>query len=185
MQSIITGSKVILREKRLSDVYSDYVWEVDPELAQLDAAPLETVTFPQYLLECVHKLHNSSPSGCRFAVDTLDGKHIGNCSYYNFSNINDEVELGIMIGNRDYWDKGCGTDAVTALVNYIFRDTRFKRIHLKTLKSNSRAQRCFKKCGFAPCGHLDKDGFSFLLMEIRREQWQEQKAKAQVFKHLD
>ena len=177
MQSIITGSKVILREKKLSDVYSDYAWEVDPELAELDAAPLETVTFPQYLLEYVHKLRNSSPSSRQLAVDTLDGKHIGNCSYYNISNINDEVELGIMIGDRDYWDKGCGTDAVTALVNYIFRHTRFKRIHLKTLESNSRAQRCFQKCGLIPCGHLAKDGFSFILMEIRCEQWQEQGAK--------
>ena len=99
---MITGNKVILREKKLSDVYSDYAWELDPELAQLDAAPVEDVTFPQYLREYVHKLCNSSPSSCRFAVDTLDGKYIGNCSYYNISKTDDEVELGIC-GYLERW----------------------------------------------------------------------------------
>ncbi|MFC1965422.1 GNAT family N-acetyltransferase [Chloroflexota bacterium] len=182
---MITGNKVILREKRLSDVYNDYDWEFDPELAQLDAAPIEPVTFPQYLVEYTHKLRNFSPSSCRFAVDTLDGKHIGNCSYYNISDINDDVELGIMIGNRDHWGNGCGTDTVTTLVNYIFRYTRFKRIYLKTLESNSRAQRCFRKCSFTPCGYLAQDGFSFILMEIHRQQWQEKEGKIQELKRPD
>ncbi|MFC1985007.1 GNAT family N-acetyltransferase [Chloroflexota bacterium] len=174
---MITGSKIILREKRLSDVFDDYDWELDPELAQLDAASPETVTFPRYLLDYIHRLRNSSTYICRFAVDTLDGEHIGNCSYYDISSTKDEVELGIMIGNRDYWNKGCGTDTIATLINYIFRHTGFNRIYLKTLESNSRAQKCFQKSGFAPYGRLDKDGFSFILMEIHRKQWQEQEAE--------
>jgi len=72
----------------------------------------------------------------------------------------------------DYNSNGYGTDAVTTLVNYIFQQTSLKRIHLKTLDSNSRAQKCFKKCGFTPYGRRDKDGFSFMLMELYREQWE-------------
>ncbi|GAI03649.1 unnamed protein product, partial [marine sediment metagenome] len=62
----------------------------------------------------------------------------------------------------------------TTLVNYIFRQTNLNRIYLKTLDSNTRAQQCFTKCGFIPNGHLVKDGFSFILMELHRKQ-QEQK----------
>ena len=174
---MIVASKVILRKKRLADARDDYAWETDPELVQLDAAPLVTTTFSQYLSEYANKLHNLLPTSRRFAVDTLSGKHIGNCSYYNISEVRGEAELGIMIGNRDYWNKGYGTDAVTALVNYIFCQTNIRRIYLKTLESNTRAQKCFQKCGFTPYGHLVKDGFSFMLMEIHHNQWQKQQTK--------
>ncbi|GAF77506.1 unnamed protein product, partial [marine sediment metagenome] len=46
---MISGDKVKLREKRLADAADDYAWLTDAELAALDAAPLPTTTFPQYL----------------------------------------------------------------------------------------------------------------------------------------
>ncbi len=170
---MIISNKIILREKTLAGAWNDYTWETDPELAQLDAASTVTTTFSQYLSDYANELCNPIPTSHRFAVDTLDGKHIGNCSYYNVSKIRGEAELGIMIGNRNYWNKGYGTDAVITLVNYIFSQTSLNRVYLKTLESNIRAQKCFPKCGFTPYGHLVKDGFSFVLMEIYRNQWQE------------
>ncbi len=175
---MIIGSKIKLRDKRLGDALDDYIWRTDPKLARLDAAPLLTTTFPRYLSDYADELqHYSSSIRHRFAVETLEGKHIGNCSYYNIDDTKGEAELGIMIGNRDYWDKGYGADTVTTLVNYIFHQTNLKRIYLKTLDSNSRAQKCFKKCGFTPYGHLVRDGFSFTLMEINRKQGQEQQTE--------
>ncbi len=174
---MIIKSKIILREKRLADAWNDYAWETDPELAHLDAVPMIATTFPQYLSDYVNELHNSFPNSHRFAIETMNGEHIGNCSYYNTNETKGETELGIMIGNREYWDNGYGTDTITTLVNYIFRETSLKRIYLKTLESNSRAQKCFQKCGFTPYGSLVNDGFSFTLMEIHRKQWQEQQTK--------
>ena len=170
---MISGSKVILRDKRLADAQNDYTWQTDPALAQLDAAPLLATTFSQYLSDYISELRYSSPTRCRFAIETLDGQHIGNCTYYGINEAKGEAELGIMIGNRDYWDKGYGADAVTTLLSYIFRRTNLKRIYLKTLDLNHRAQRCFQKCGFIPYGHITKDGFSFVLMEIHYKQWGE------------
>lgn len=172
---MIIGSKVRLREKKLSDAQNDYQWQTDPELVRLDAMPLLTTSFPQYLLDYTNALRY--PSGIRhaFAIETLDGKHIGNCVYYNVDEAKNEAELGIMVGNCDYWDKGYGTDAVTALVNHIFRQTNLKRIHLKTLDWNQRAQKCFKKCGFTPCGHRFRDGYNFVLMALHRDQWEERR----------
>ena len=85
-----------------------------------------------------------------------------------------EAELGIMIGDCNCWDKCYGAAAVDTLLSYIFRRTNLERIHLKTLDSNIRAQKCFQKCGFASCGYLVRDGFSFVLMEIHRKQWGKQ-----------
>jgi len=173
---MIFGNKVILREKRLADARDDYSWETDRELAELDAAVPVSATFSQYSSDYASELRYPAPTSRRFAIETLDGKHIGNCAYYNINATNGEAELGIMIGNRDYWDRGYGTDAVTTLLNHIFSQTTFNRIHLKTLETNIRAHKCFEKCGFAPCGHLLKDGHHFLLMEIFHHQWQERPA---------
>jgi len=174
---MITGSKIILREKKLADAPDDYTWRTDPELAHLDAAPLLTATFQEYLADYTNQLRYLPPTRHQFAIDTMDGKHIGNCVYYSVNETKGETELGIMLGNRDRWDKGYGADAVITLVSHIFHQTSLQRIYLKTLDSNSRAQRCFQKCGFTPYGHLAKDGFSFVLMEILRKQWEKQQTK--------
>jgi len=168
--SMIIGNKIKLRARKLADARNDYTWQADPELARLDAAPLLTTTFSQYLLDYANDLHHSSPTRYRFAVETLDGKHIGNCGCYNVDKPKSEAELGVMIGNRDYWDKGYGTDAVITLVGYIFQQTNLKRIYLQTLDSNTQAQKCFQKCGFTPYEHMARDGFNFLLMELHRKQ---------------
>ncbi len=171
---MIIGSKITLRDKRLADAPDDYTWRTDPELAHLDASPLLTTTFQEYLSEFTSQLRYLPSIRHQFAIDTLDGRHIGNCIYYGVNETKGEAELGIMIGDRDCWDKGYGADAVTTLVSYIFHQTNLKRIYLKTLDSNSRAQKCFQKCGFTPYGHMAKDGFSFVLMETHRKQWEKQ-----------
>jgi RimJ/RimL family protein N-acetyltransferase len=170
---MINGCKIILRDKDPSDAFDDYSWETDPELAKLDAAPVTFISYSQYLTDYTMDLRAPRTTSRQFAVDTLDGKHIGNCSYYNLDRSRGEVELGIMIGNRDYWDNGYGVDVISTLLDYIFRQTTVKRVHLKTLDWNTRAQKCFQKCGFAECGQLSRDGFNFKLMAIFREQWEE------------
>ncbi len=174
---MILGTKVKLREKKLADARNDYRWQADPELARLDAMPLLDISFPRYLLDYTATLRNYSSKRHTFALETLDGRHIGNCVYYNVDREKREVEVGIMIGEYDCWDKGYGADAVATLVDYIFATTDMQRVYLKTLEWNGRAQRCFLKCGFAPCGQMVKNGHKFLLMEIRIERWEKSKTR--------
>ncbi len=176
---MIVGNKIILREKKLGDARNDYTWEANPELAELDAAPPVAMAFFRYLSDYAQELRNPLSTSCRFAIETPDGKHIGNCAYYNISQTTGEAELGIMIGIHDYWSKGYGTDAVGTLLDYIFLNTKLNRIYLKTLESNARAQRCFQKNGFVPYGHIVKDGYNFMLMEISRDQWKYRQNKMQ------
>ncbi len=174
MSQVILSNKIKLRNKKLADARDDYRWQTDPELARLDAVTPLTISFPQYLLAYANELHFKGSTRHQFAIDTIDGKHIGNCVYYNIDEAKGEAELGIMIGNSKYWNNGYGTDVVTTLLSYVFRETKLNRIYLKTLQSNTRAQQCFKKAGFIPCGRMVRDGFEFLLMEIHHKQWEEQ-----------
>lgn len=179
---MITGAKVRLRNRRLGDARKNYEWQTDTELAHLDAATPLTTGYTQYLVDYAWELHFSPFSGRQFAVETLDGKHIGNCSYYDVNESQGSAELGVMIGDREYWDKGYGTGAVTTLVNHIFQETNLNRIYLKTLGSNIRAQRCFAKCGFSQYGRLSKDGYDFTLMELHRDGWQREREESSIMK---
>jgi RimJ/RimL family protein N-acetyltransferase len=168
----LRGTKIRLREKKLLDVRNDYRWQTDPELAKLDAAPLLVTSFSLYLLDYATALHQSHANRYPLAIETLDGKHIGNCTFYDIDDKKGEAQLGIIIGNRDYWDKGYGADTVNTMVDHVFRTTRIRRLYLKTLDSNLRAQRCFARCGFTLFGRLRRNGYDFTLMELRREQWE-------------
>jgi RimJ/RimL family protein N-acetyltransferase len=174
---MIRGEKVILRDKRTDDAWEDYAWEIDPELSRLDAAPPLKMSYTDYLEEYTNEFLYYYSNGRRFAIDTLKGKHIGNCSYYNYDETKGDTELGIMIGDRDYWNNGYGFDAVNALVNFIFTTTELKRIYLKTLNWNDRAQACFGKCGFRKYGELSRGGYDFILMEYPRSDWEQRHAE--------
>ncbi|NQT31243.1 MAG: GNAT family N-acetyltransferase [Deltaproteobacteria bacterium] len=170
----MTGDgKTRLREKGLGDAGYDYSWQTDPELAALDAISPPSLSYPEYLARYAVELRYPSAQRQRFAIETLDGQHIGNCTCYAIDHKRGKAEIGIMIGNRDYWDKGYGADAINKLLEYIFGQTRLNRLYLKTLVANTRAQKCFAKCGFTPFGHLKRDGHNFMLMELQRRQWQQ------------
>lgn len=175
---MIVGNKVRLREKKLSDVRNDYRWQSDPELARLDAAPVLKASFPVYLLDYTQGIHRPGPKRYPLAIESLEGKHIGNCTCYDINEEKGEAQLGIMIGNRDYWDKGYGTDVVATMVNHIFLNTSLRRIYLKTLDWNLRAQKCFQNCGFTPCGQMRRNSNNFVLMELKREHWEKRQSQS-------
>ena len=174
----ILGKKTKLRPKKLSDARNDYKWQTDPELARLDAAPVLKLAFPVYLLDYLDAIRWPGKNRYPLAIETLDAKHIGNCTCYDIDENNLEAQIGIMIGDREYWDQGYGTDAVTSLVDHIFRYTPVKRIYLKTLEWNTRAQKCFQKCGFIEYIRDFRNGHHFIFLKITREQWQKSAEKS-------
>ena len=163
---MIKDSRFILCQKSLADAPYDYTWQTDLELARLTATIPLTTSFTDYLLEYASQLRNDQPTKHQFAIKTRGGRHIGNCACYGINSERGEAEIGILIGDRRYWDKGYGTDAIICLIDFVFKRTNARRIHLKTLESNKRAQKCFHKCGFTVCGSLMNNGNNFILMEL-------------------
>ncbi len=167
----LDGQLVVLREKRLSDVQADYAWRTDPELAELDATSPIRLTVEEYTRYYRDELDHPSPWSVRYAIETRDGVHIGNTMYYDIDQSKSRAELGIMIGDRAYWSRGYGTDAVMALVRSIFEDVQLGFVYLHTLSHNARAQKAFRKAGFYNVRDVRRDGRVFLRMEVAREDW--------------
>ena len=167
----LRGARIILRDKRIEDAEQDYIWRSDQELASLDAAFPLTMSYDRFLKLAQDQMRYPTPGSHHFATETLDGKFIGNCMYYDLDSVKMQAELGIVIGDRDYWSNSYGYDAVTTLLDHCFNEKKMERVYLHTLEWNKRAQRCFEKCGFVPVKPVRRMSHDFILMEVFREDW--------------
>ena len=166
---VARGEKTILRHKRREDAEADYAWRKDPEMASYDAAKPISTSLEDYLALYEDDLAHPTPFRRTLAVDDTEGRHIGNVMYYNIDVLKGEAEIGITIGDRRYWSRGYGADALRALVRYIFARTALTRLYLKTLDWNIRAQHSFAKAGFVQYNTSRRTNGTFILMELRRD----------------
>jgi len=169
--SELRGARIVLRDKRPEDAENDYRWRSDPELARLDAAIPLTMSFERYLKLFEDQMKYPTPGSHHYSIETLDGRFIGNCMYYDLDTVNREAELGIVIGEREYWSDGYGYDAVTTLLDHMFITRNLKRVYLHTLEWNNRAQKSFSKSGFNPVRPVRRMAHDFILMDVLREDW--------------
>jgi len=166
----ITGKKITLKNKNINDFAKDYLWRTDPELATLDASyPLE-MSFKSFIKAYKSEIKKNEKNTARFSIFTNEDKHIGNSMFYNINHFSKSMEFGIMIGDKNYWGKGYGSDTVKTMIDHIFSKTDFVKIYLHTLKWNVRAQFSFQKSGFTKIREVSRDGKQFIYMEISKNQ---------------
>ncbi|MCR1952820.1 GNAT family N-acetyltransferase [Clostridium sp. DSM 100503] len=93
-----------------------------------------------------------------FAIEDLEtGKYIGGCSINECDVKNRTCVIGIMIGDKEYWSKGYGSDSLKVLTKFIFEEVNMNKIKLKVFSFNTRAIACYKKVGFKEEGILKKE----------------------------
>jgi RimJ/RimL family protein N-acetyltransferase len=91
--------------------------------------------------------------------------------------------VGIGLGEREYWGKGYGTDAMRLALRYAFMELNLHRVTLDVFEYNPRAIRSYEKAGFRPEGRqrqaLIRNGkrWDLLEMGILREEWLKLKGK--------
>ena len=102
------------------------------------------------LLEKLSKEHNYS------VIDIKNDELIGNCGFLDIDHINQTAEAEIFIGDKNYWSKGYGTEALGLLLDYGFKALNFHNIALRVYSFNARAIKCYKKLGFKPIGKRRK-----------------------------
>ena len=168
------GLKVVIRAKAVEDAEDDHCWRQDPGLAELDAASVLRQSLPDFTRDLQQELKFPTPWVKRFAIDTLDGVHIGNCMVYDIDTIKGQCEVGILVGERDYWDGGYGREAFTLLIEQCFAMESINRLYLHTLRWNMRARKAFAGVGLREVGPDPRGGHDFILMELWRADWENQ-----------
>ena len=98
------------------------------------------------LLEKLATGHNYS------IIDNATNELLGNCGFIDIDHLNQSAEVGIFIGNKNYWNKGYGTEALTLLVDYGFKALNLHSILIRVYSFNERARKCYEKVGFKIIG---------------------------------
>jgi RimJ/RimL family protein N-acetyltransferase len=170
---MLIGERVDLVAAERSYVPLYNKWVNDPEVTQWLKVD------PPLSLEMEH---NWVDGVCRegrmvFTILTKEGKPIGNLGMEEISWKHRRASMGIMIGEKEYWGKGYGSDAIITLLRYAFEELGMRRVDLFTDLDNVRARRTYQKCGFREEGVMrqfrSKNGrvVDEVLMSILSSEW--------------
>ncbi|MHA1729731.1 MAG: GNAT family N-acetyltransferase [Promethearchaeota archaeon] len=80
-------------------------------------------------------------------VNNVRERLIGNCGI-EIDQKNRVGSIGIIIGEKDTWNKGYGTEALRLMIKYSFNTLNLFRIELEVYDFNTRAIICYKKVAF-------------------------------------
>ncbi|CAN5569287.1 GNAT family protein [soil metagenome] len=173
---MITGKLVTLRALTPEDYarMTEFKNDVEVELLGGGTPPRpQTLTMvTEFFDELVKNKENLG-----FAIEA-DGKFIGDIGLFHLDRISGTAEVGIGIGDRDYWGRGYGRDAMSLIVEYGFTIQNLRRIWLETHATNERAIRSYSAVGFVEEGrqrqHVWLGGryVDIVLMGLLREDWQ-------------
>ena len=79
------------------------------------------------------------------------GVPIGKCSIEKHGK--DRYELGVLIGEKDYWGRGYGIELVKLMLKFCFSYLDAHSVYLWLSDKNVRARQVYDKCGFKEVGH--------------------------------
>jgi RimJ/RimL family protein N-acetyltransferase len=148
---MIDGKLVRLRALEPEDAERAYRWINDREVTQFLMAryPYSLVAEKDWAAQAAK---TSDFSEVRFAIETKDGIHIGVCGLHQGRPEDRVADLGIMIGEKEYWSQGYGTDTMLTVLRFAFYQMNLNKVTLGVFEINPRARAVYEKCGFVEEG---------------------------------
>jgi RimJ/RimL family protein N-acetyltransferase len=170
----ILGMRLRLRAIERSDIPTFVRWFNDPDVRQYLQMYLP---MSQAEEERWFESQLADDSGRVFGIETMEGQLVGNIGLHDIDGKDQCAVVGIVIGEKNYWDKGYGTEAVRTLLGFAFDQMNLHRVQLVAYEFNERAMRCYQKCGFREEGRLRSKHFyggayhDEVIMGILREEF--------------
>jgi RimJ/RimL family protein N-acetyltransferase len=147
---MLKGKNILLRPLQKSDLSLFIKWHSDPEVNEYLGRylPVTQVMEEKWLEEAA-----STKGGTRvhFIIEAVNGnvsQPIGSIGLGMIDHRNQTAVMGIAIGEKDYWKKGYGTEAVQLLIDYGFKQLNLNRINSYVFAPNTRSLRMHEKVGF-------------------------------------
>ena len=176
---MLRGKKVLLRPVRRSDIQCFLKWFNDLEVTQYlnMSLPMTEMAEEKFIEELGA---SRSQNTVMFVIEAIEGdssKPIGNTGLSNINARDHNATFGIAIGDKDYWSKGCGTEAARLIVNYGFEVLNLHRINSGAIAFNERSLRMHRSVGFKEEGrqreYIFKNGKlqDHVVFGMLREEW--------------
>ncbi|GIW04606.1 MAG: N-acetyltransferase [Thermomicrobiales bacterium] len=173
---MLAEGRVTLRPICANDLPLLLRWMSDPRLMRHWAQPVPLVTEEQLAQDLAGRFARFDTAGY-FMIEREDGAAIGRIEFEQLDERSRSAEVMILIGDPDARGKGYGTEAMVALLRYLFHQRNLHRVYLTVLAWNTPAQRSYAKAGFVVEGRLRDDVYfdghyhDQLVMGILREEF--------------
>lgn len=159
----LEGRKIYLKTLLAKNATKEYCnWLNDPEVNQYLETKKATIAELKKYIEKKNRNPNCLFLGIFFKENQ---KHIGNIKLEPINFKERKATIGILIGDKNYWGKGIGTEAIKLFVNYAFQKLNLKEIKLGVILENKPAVALYKKVGFK-VNRIEKKS---LLMSIKND----------------
>ena len=158
------GKLVRIRAYEKSDLDNVMAWINDEEVTRNLGSGV--ITYPVSRMQEEQFLEIAGRSGASesnkiFAIETIaERKYIGGIDLRGINWIDRQAEIGIVIGDKSYWGKGYGTDAMRVIMRLGFDKMNLHRLWLHVHDYNQRAVASYEKCGFKREGVLRQEHFA-------------------------
>jgi len=156
----LRGQNVVLRPLSQDDAPRLLRWINDPEVRRF--LEVSTPTQDHEEVEWISGLSKRKNEDIVLAIETAEGQHIGNMGLHKINWRNRTASTGAMIGEKEFWGKGLGTEAKMLLLHYAFNTLNLRRITSQAYAFNERSIAYSKKCGYTEEGvlrqHIFRDG---------------------------
>jgi RimJ/RimL family protein N-acetyltransferase len=153
----LAGERTRLRPADLADAPRFQDWINDPEIARYLGGPGYQFSLAAERAFVEAHTVNDWDHGIFLAIEATDAVApvlIGSIDLRALDPIARRGEIGMVIGDRDYWSRGFGSDALRTMCRFGFNELDLHRIELNVADFNPRAQRAYEKVGFTVEGRL-------------------------------
>jgi ribosomal-protein-alanine N-acetyltransferase len=151
---ILQGNTIHLKPLSINEVNTTYLsWLQDPEvMTGIETSGYTLENLKQYVTV---QLGNSNVHF--FAIWSNDtNQHIGNIKFEIVDRKAKVSDLGLLIGNKNYWGKGVGSEACKLGITYLFEQLGLRKIYLAVYENNPSAKKLYENAGFKLEGTLRK-----------------------------
>jgi len=171
----LTGDRVTLRPLDKEDLIHVRKWSNDPEIRRLTG---EVKPMTDQAAEDFYRRTLDHNDRVWFIIELNEnGDPIGEAGLLRMFPAWRTTDLSIIIGERDAWGKGYGTEAIMLLLDYAFGALNFHRVALGVVGFNERALRFYERVGFRR-GGVQRDGYysghqyhDFVMMSILEDEF--------------
>jgi len=158
-------------------------WFTDPEVMYYSEG-VENPNYTRAEIEGIYRGAVERWQALLFIIETSDGKAVGE-TWLERMNLERALKeppdnawrIDIMIGERQYWGRGCGRHAVRLLLRHAFAALAADRVGTAVFEFNERSLRMFRACGMRTVRRVrdqvtrDGQALADIDLEITCEEW--------------
>ncbi len=177
----LVGEKCYLSPCAPEDAEKWAAWDNDPDVALPLGDEAFTLSSLESEQENIARIQKSGEPIFTI-LDLATDEVIGRGSLFFVNRVDRCSELGIVIGEKSFWNRGYGQDATRLLLEYGFNLLNLNSIMLGVFSFNERAIACYRKIGFREIGRwrqariIAGKCYDIVFMDMLADEFRGQKA---------